>query len=70
MTSAEYQRAYRARKGARTGQLGRPPTQPCGTVAAYRRHRRAGEEPCDLCRSAYSDRQRQLYQQRKEARRI
>lgn len=69
MTSAEYQRAWRARHGARTGQLGRPPTQPCGTVAAYRRHRRAGEEPCEPCRSAHSEHQRRMYLQRKEARR-
>lgn len=26
--------------------------QPCGTAAAYRRHRRHGEEPCTACRDA------------------
>lgn len=26
--------------------------QPCGTVAAYARHRRAGEEACEACRKA------------------
>ena len=26
--------------------------KPCGTEAAYYRHRRAGEEPCDECREA------------------
>ena len=26
--------------------------QPCGTRAAYIRHRRAGEKPCDPCREA------------------
>lgn len=26
--------------------------QPCGTEAAYQRHRRAGEPPCDPCREA------------------
>lgn len=26
----------------------------CGTVAAYVRHKRAGEEPCDACREAYN----------------
>lgn len=25
---------------------------PCGTIAAYARHRRAGEEPCKACRKA------------------
>lgn len=30
-----------------------PPTlQPCGTVAAFVRHRRNGETPCDDCREA------------------
>lgn len=28
------------------------PRQPCGTLAAYERHRRAGERSCDLCREA------------------
>lgn len=28
------------------------PLQPCGTTAAYRRHRAAGEPPCDACREA------------------
>jgi hypothetical protein len=26
--------------------------QPCGTEAAYRRHRRAGEQPCPACLAA------------------
>ena len=26
--------------------------KPCGTVAAYERHRRHGEEVCDACREA------------------
>lgn len=26
--------------------------KPCGTTAAYRRHLRAGEAPCDACRAA------------------
>jgi hypothetical protein len=65
MSSAEYQRKWRASKGARTGVPGRPPTQPCGTSAAFRRHKRAGETPCDACRAAESARQRDLYQRRK-----
>ena len=28
--------------------------KPCGTVAAYRRHTRHGEEPCDACKAAKS----------------
>ena len=30
----------------------RKPLQPCGTTAAYQRHRKGGEEPCALCREA------------------
>lgn len=32
--------------------------KPCGTYAAYRRHRRNGEPPCDECRDAYMEAQR------------
>ncbi len=28
------------------------PYRPCGTVAAYRRHVRSGETPCDACKAA------------------
>ena len=52
MSTAEYQRRWRAKHGARTGQPGRPATQPCGTLAAYRRHLQKGETPCDACRAA------------------
>lgn len=55
MSSAEYQREWRARHGARTGQPGRIPTQPCGTHAAYRRHLKAGEEPCRPCKDANAE---------------
>jgi hypothetical protein len=34
-------------------QRGRPATKPCGTEAAYRRHLRNGEPPCDRCRAAH-----------------
>lgn len=30
----------------------RPAIRPCGTVAAYNRHRVRGEDPCDACREA------------------
>ncbi|WP_199550273.1 WhiB family transcriptional regulator [Streptomyces sp. N35] len=33
--------------------------RPCGTPAAYRRHLRAGEEPCERCREAELRRQAQ-----------
>jgi hypothetical protein len=56
---AEYQRRWRARQGARTGQLGRRPVQPCGTLAAYRRHLDKGEEPCAECRAANAEYSRQ-----------
>lgn len=29
--------------------------QPCGTYAAYRRHLRNGEDPCDQCKQAARD---------------
>jgi hypothetical protein len=64
-SKAEYQREWRARHGARTGQPGRPATEPCGTVAAYRRHRKAGEDPCAACRDAWNAKQREMYQARK-----
>jgi len=35
--------------------LNRKGLQPCGTSAAYTRHRRAGETPCDACRRANAD---------------
>lgn len=65
--TAEYQRRWRASKGARTGQPGRPATQPCGTTAAYKRHQRHGEEPCAPCKAAWSEFQRELYKRRKGA---
>ena len=34
------------------GSSGRPATRPCGTQAAYRRHKRHGEDPCEDCRRA------------------
>lgn len=68
MSTAEYQRRWRASKGVRTGQLGRPVTEPCGTPAAYKRHKRNGEAVDDACREAYNADQRRLYQLRKGAR--
>jgi len=56
MSSAEYQRQWRARHGARTGEHGPPPSQPCGTVAAYQRHLRNDETPCAACKAAQNER--------------
>jgi hypothetical protein len=49
---------------------GGPPRQlqPHGTVAAYRRHQRAGEPPCGPCRVAWSDYQAEQYRKRKDSR--
>lgn len=52
MSTAEAQRIWRARHGARTGVRGRVASAPCGTLAAHKRHVRHGEAPCELCRLA------------------
>ncbi len=60
-TSAEYQAAYRQRL-----KDGTPFTpQPCGTVAAVRRHQRAGEPLCALCGPVWVDYQAATYRRRK-----
>lgn len=38
---------------------------PCGTLAAYRRHLRAGEKPCTACRNANRDVKRAQADQRR-----
>ncbi len=52
MTNTERQRAWRDR------QRGGPPrvTKQCGSIAAARRHQRAGEPLCDLCRPVWNSR--------------
>lgn len=52
VSTAEEQRIWRARQGARPGTVGRPVVAPCGTLAAHKRHVRHSEPPCDLCRLA------------------
>ena len=42
--------------------------QPCGTWAAYKRHLRKGEEPCDDCREAARVQQRERSAARRAAR--
>ena len=60
-SDAERARAYRARKGAKPrGEL-----KPCGTVAAARRHQRAGEPLCSQCVPVWAEHQRTMYRNRK-----
>lgn len=66
VSTADYQRAWRAKHGARTGRPGPKPTRPHGTLAAYRRHQRAGEPPCGPCKEANAAYQRQRYAARKQ----
>lgn len=42
--------------------------QPCGTHAAFVRHRKYGETPCDLCREAERTYQRERSAKRRRAR--
>ena len=60
-TPAERSRAYRDRK---RGGAPREP-KPHGTMAAYRRHERAQEPPCQACKQAHAEYQRALYAKRK-----
>jgi hypothetical protein len=48
---------YHAKRDPNTPPPGRHPRPipPCGTIAAYSRHRRRGEPPCDPCRKANSE---------------
>jgi hypothetical protein len=40
--------------------------QSCGTWAGYKRHKRRGEDPCELCREARRARGRAHYHQHRE----
>lgn len=40
------------------------PEEPCGTTAAYRKHSRRGEKPCQACREAHADARRKRAAQR------
>jgi hypothetical protein len=62
MSDAERAKAYRDRK------RGAPPRQPepCGTLAAVRRHERAGVKPADMdtaCRAALREHNRGMMRQ-------
>ena len=61
-TPAERSRAYRDRK---RGGAPRQP-KPHGTMAAYRRHERAQEPPCQACKQAHAEYQRALYRRRRK----
>jgi len=61
MSTADYQRRWRASKGAATGQPGPPPSAPCGTAAAFKRHKRKGEPIDAACRDAYNAEARRMY---------
>jgi len=65
MSTADQQYRWRASKGARTGEPGPPPSAPCGTVSAYKRHKRKGESVDDACRLAYNAWHRERYAARK-----
>lgn len=43
-----------------------PAVRPCGTVAAARRHERAGEPKCDDCAVAWAEHQHAMYVQRQQ----
>lgn len=65
MGDAKRQREYRRRKGARVGDHPGPAASaPCGTVSAYKRHKRHGEPVDDACREAYNAAQRGYYRKR------
>jgi len=49
-----------------TRQRGRPP-KPCGSEAAYHRHLRNVETPCEECRNAYLEANRARNQRRSKA---
>lgn len=53
MTNAERQKRYRDR--LRGGPPIDPELMPCGTYAAYIRHKRAQEEPCEPCVKAFRE---------------
>lgn len=60
-SDAERARAYRARK--ESGESWKP--KPCGTVAAARRHQRAGETLCAPCARVWAEHQAEQYRKRK-----
>lgn len=43
------------------------PLSPCGTLAAARRHKKNGEEPCEPCRQAVRDEKNERMLRKREA---
>lgn len=53
MSHKEAAARYRRRMGANVGgPRGPKPSAACGTLSAYSRHKRHGEQPCDACAEA------------------
>lgn len=65
VSTADYQRRWRAKHGAKTGEPGRPVTASCGTPSAWKRHQRKGEPIDKACADAWAAYQRELYAKRK-----
>ena len=63
MTTADRSRFAEYRDRRRGGPPRTP--QPCGTIGAARRHQRASEPLCDLCRPVWAAHQHEQYERRK-----
>ena len=63
-TDAERAAAYRARRRGGPART----LQPHGTIAAARRHQRAGEQLCRKCAPVWREHQAAMYAQRKGTR--
>lgn len=55
----------RKRKPVRAAARGRK-LKPCGTNAAYARHKRNGEYPCTACLEAHAAQQKSYYEKKKD----
>lgn len=64
MSTADQQRRWRAKQGARTGRPGPEPSAECGTTSGYKRHKREGDPKCDACWAANAKYQRDRYADR------
>lgn len=64
------QREPRDTRGIDTAPTKTRELRPCGTRAAYVRHKRNGEEPCLACHTAYKEYKRELNSRRKRTRKL